>query len=96
MFSLRNKDNLAPFRSYLRYRNTIYAVNAVASFGPSFGAGHDLHISNNANKNKNSLTSFAWIFRGPSGYYGGQKKSMELLAGSYHFTPTEVEVYYLH
>ena len=96
MFSLRNKDNLAPFRSYLWYRNTTYAVHAVAWFGPSFGAGHDLYIHDNANENKHSLTYFAWSFRGPPGYLGGQQKSMELLAGSYHFTPTEVEVYYLH
>ena len=96
LFSLRNKDKLRPFRSYLRYRYTIYAVHAVARFGPSFGAGHDLFIHDNANKNRNSLSYFAWSFQGPPGYHGGQTKSMELLAGSYQFTPTEVEVYYLH
>ena len=96
MFSLRNKDNLRPFRSYLKYRYTVYAVHAVAGFGPSFGAGHDLFIQNNANKNKDSLTYFAWSFRGPPGYYGGQTKSIQLLAGSYQFTPTDIEVYYLH
>ena len=68
--AVRSYLKLHPFRSYLKYRNTIYAVHAVANFGPSFGAGHDLYISSNANKNKDSLTFFfleflrsAWLPR---------------------------------
>ncbi|XP_028403844.1 uncharacterized protein LOC114526442 [Dendronephthya gigantea] len=93
IFSLRNKDNLSPFRSAV-YRNTHLAIYTNPTYGPTFGGGHDLYIARNANKNRNSYTHFGNTYRPPSGYSYGNSNTQALLAGSYHFTPTEVEVYY--
>ncbi|XP_046839690.1 uncharacterized protein LOC124433873 isoform X3 [Xenia sp. Carnegie-2017] len=93
LFSLRNKDNLSPFISAV-YRNSGSAICASATYGPTFGGGHDLYIRNNANKYKNSYTNFGYTYRPPSGYNYGSSNTQALLAGSYYFTPDEVEVYY--
>ncbi len=93
IFSLRNKDNLSPFRSAV-YRYNQYAIYTTPSYGPTFGYGHDLYIANNADKNRNSYANLGYTYRAPSGYSYGSSKTRALLAGSNNFTPTEVEVYY--
>ena len=93
IFSLRNKDNLSPFRSAV-YRNSQYALYTSPNYGPTFGGGHDLHIRNNADKNRNSRANVGYTYRAPSGYSYSNGKTQALLAGSYYFTPTEVEVFY--
>jgi hypothetical protein len=93
IFSLRNKDGLSPFRSAV-YRYSQYAIYTHPGYGPTFGGGHDLYIVNNADKNRNSRTNFGYTYRAPSGYSYGNSNTKALLAGSYQFSPTEVEVYY--
>ncbi|XP_028403848.1 uncharacterized protein LOC114526446 [Dendronephthya gigantea] len=93
VFSLRNKYNLSPFRSDV-YRYSSNAIYTNPSYGPTFGGGHDIYISSNANKNRNSYSNFGHTYRPPSGYGYGNSNTKALLAGSYYFTPTEVEVYY--
>jgi hypothetical protein len=34
-----------------------YAINCTSSYGPTFGSGHDLHISDNSNSNTSSYVS---------------------------------------
>ena len=58
---------------------------------PVFGHGHDLHISDNANSNTGSYTGFGASYALPSGV----QDSSTILAGTYKFTPGEVEVLYL-
>ena len=90
LFSLKNKDNLKPFKAVVN-QNSAYAF--VHSYnGPTFGAGWDLHISNNANSSTNSYTNFGQTYQLPSGYTANPQF---LLAGTYKFTPSEVEVFYL-
>ena len=93
LFSLRNKDNLSPFRSPV-YRNSNKAIYTSPSYGPIFGGGHDLIIYNNADKKRSSHTNLGHTYRPPSGYSYSSSNTRALLAGSYYFTPTEVEVYY--
>ena len=59
--------------------------------GPSFGDGHDLHIADNATYNTNSYTIFGNCYSVPSGV----QDSGTILAGTFKFTPDEVEVFYL-
>ncbi|XP_046839735.1 uncharacterized protein LOC124433918 isoform X2 [Xenia sp. Carnegie-2017] len=92
IFSLRNKDNLSPFRSPV-YRYSDQAIYTNPSYGPTFGA-HDIYIANNANKNRNSYTNLGNTYRPPSGYRYRSSNTRALLAGSRYFTPDEVEVYY--
>ena len=70
-----------------------YAIYRYSGFGPTFGAGFDIYIANNANSNTNSYTNF-----GVYNYYSvpsGVQDQKTILAGTYKFTPDEVEVFYL-
>ena len=90
IFSLINKEGLAPFKSMVK--NPKYAIYKERSFGPIFGGGNDILISDNANINIYSYTNFN------GRYYSVPSRvqnSRTILAGSYYFTPDEVEVFYL-
>ena len=69
--------------------NPVHAIYRYSGYGPTFGGGHDIYIANNANSN--SYTNFGDSFYVPSGVQ--DKKT--ILAGTYKFTPDEVEVFYL-
>ena len=94
LFSLKNKDNLKPFKSPVIYQDSDYALFDRSGHGPSFGGGRDLEISYNANSN-NSYTNFGSTYQLPPGYTFNAANTNALLAGTYYFTPSEVEVFYL-
>ena len=96
MYSLRNNDSLAPFKSSLKYENHWRAIRRSTYSGPAFGGDCDLHIVDNAGSNTNSHTNFGHIYNLPPGYTYGQTNTRSLLGGSYYFTPSEVEVLYLN
>ena len=96
MYSLRNNDGLAPFKSKLKDENDQRAIGRVSGWGPIFGAGRDLRIVNRAGKNTDSRTNFGRSYKLPRGYTHGETNTKSLLGGSYHFTPSEVEVLYLN
>jgi hypothetical protein len=89
LFSLRNKENLAPFIANVIPGYEQYAVYCKPRYGPSFGGGHDLHISNFANGNQGSYSGFDNSYQPPP----GTVEANSLLAGSRNFTPTEIEVF---
>ncbi|KAL9961652.1 hypothetical protein ACROYT_G030640 [Oculina patagonica] len=89
IFSLRNQEGLGPFKSMVS--NSQHAICSHSSYGPTFGAGHNIYIANNANSNTNSYTNFGTYYSVPSGV----QDRRTILAGSYKFTPDEVEVFYL-
>ena len=68
-----------------------YAIYRGPGHGPTFGYGHDIIIKNNANSNTYSYTEFGRSYSVPSGVQDKQT----ILAGTYIFTPDEVEVFYL-
>ena len=90
IFSFVNKDNLAPFKSPV-YRYSANAVYTSVNYGPVFGGGNDIRIVNKANANTDSYTNFGYTYRPPSGYTYNTDKVKNLLAGTYKFTPNEVE-----
>ena len=96
MYSLRNNDDIAAFKSTLENENDAYAIYRYSSYGPTFGGGHDLHIVNNAGSQSYSFTNFGWSYNLPLSYTEGQTNTQSLLGGSYTFTPSEVEVLYLN
>eukprot|EP01083_Nonionella_stella_P084773 234744_1 len=53
-FLFRIDGDLAVKFSVIKPENTIYGG---AGYGPTFGAGHDLYISNNANQNEGSYSA---------------------------------------
>ena len=69
----------------------INAIYRSSSYGPTFGGGADIAIRDNANSNTNSYTFFGNSYSLPSGI----KDKRTILAGTFKFTPDEVEVFYL-
>ena len=96
LFSLVNKPGWAPIKlnqtgSYSYYG---YSVVECPSFGPTFGGGHDLYISSYASYSSSSYSNLGYTYSPPSGYYHGSNFVQTFLAGSYSFTPDEIEVFY--
>ena len=70
-----------------------YAAAAIVScsnYGPTFGGGHDIYIANNAANSSSSYSYFS-TYLPPSGYSSGWSS---FLAGSYYFTPDEIETFF--
>ena len=70
-----------------------YAIYSIPSFGPTFGHGWDIYISDNANSNNDSYANFA-----SGGFYESPKGVQDvktILAGTYYFSPDDWEVFYL-
>ena len=92
VFSLRNKENLPPFKAPLKDQNTPYAIYTRNIHGPSFGGGHDIHISNDASSNTGSYAyNFNSYYQAPSGV----SDTTTILAGTRNFQPSEVEVFHI-
>ena len=89
IFSLENKEGMAPFKSMVKQDSQ--AIYMEISYGPTFGGGFDIYIANNAGHNARSYTNFGHSFLAPSEV----KEKDTVLAGTSHFTPDEVEVFYL-
>ena len=70
--------------------NPTYAIYRNSGYGPTFG-GHDIYIADNENSNTRSSTYFGHSYSVPSGV----QDRKTILAGTYNFTPDEVEVFYL-
>ena len=92
IFSLRNKEDLSPFKAPLKDENTAYAIFAYNGNGPTFGGGHDIYIYNNAASNTYSYTNFNHTYQAPSGQVSDTRT---ILAGTYYFQPSEIEVFYM-
>ena len=91
IFSLRNKENLSPFKSVVRHPQ--YAIHGGSGFGPIFGGwgGHDIYIANNANSNTISFLKFGNSYSAPRGV----QNRYTVLVGTTHFTPDDWEVFNL-
>ena len=93
IFSLRNKEDLSPFKAPLKDENTPFAIYAENSYGPTFGGGYyghyDIYIPNDA-LNTYSHTNFNYNYQAPSGV----SDTSTILAGTYYFQPSEIEVLY--
>ncbi len=91
IFSLRNKENLLPFKAPLKNQSDGAAIHNWPGFGPVFGQGFDLCISDNAASNVKSYTAFGYTYQPPSGI----SDSITILAGTNKFTPSQVEVFHI-
>ena len=91
LFSLRNNENLVPFIANLKPGYEQWAVSCHPTYGPAFGGGHDLYISDNANDNNKSYSArnFSSSYQLPL----GAVEPASLLAGGRNFSPTEIEVF---
>lgn len=92
LFSFVNEPGWAPVKlnqsGYYAYAGPQYAIYSCSNYGPTFGAGHDIYIANNAAYSSSSRSNL-YTFRPLSGY-----GSTSFLAGSYYFTPDEIETFF--
>ena len=96
LFSLRNNDDLAPFKAPLRDVNDWAAIVRSSRHGPRFGGGFDLYIADNAGSNTLSNTRFGYTYQLPPGYTYDKTNTSSLLAGSFDFTPSQTEELYIN
>ena len=90
LFSLYNKDGYNPVK-LIQYQYQSYAMYHCSNYGPTFGYGNDIKISDNALSNSNSYTRCGYTYSVPSGYSTG---NCEFFTGGNGFTPTDIEVFY--
>jgi len=88
IFSLINKDK-KPLKIKCSDNNAIYCVN---QYGPIFGDGNDIFISDKSNKIRNSQSWLGRSFVHPD-YALGSNEAKSFLAGSHMFQVSEIEVY---
>ena len=87
IFSISNKEELDPFVSEVRSPD--WAIYRGSGYGPLFGSG--IYIANNANSNSNSHAYLGWYYPAPAAV----QDQYTILAGTFWFSPDEVEVFYL-
>ena len=92
-FSSYNINGYVPVKLNIKSSRYSHAIASGSSYGPFFGAGADLIIHNNAASNQNSHTYCGVTYHLPPGY-SSSGYSCRFYAGSYTFTPTDVEVFY--
>ena len=97
LFSLVNKPGWAPVKlpqteKFSSNRDSIYCGS---SYGPLFGRGNDIRISNYASSNSISYSNLGHTYSPPSGYsYGSNFAQTFLAETNFYFTPDEVETFY--
>jgi len=91
LFSLHNKqEGLGPFKSIVKWPSG--ATYSSINYGPTFGGGHDIYVSDNANTNGRSYTHFGHNYPVPGEVHGNGN---DIFAGTNGFTPDAIEVFYL-
>ena len=66
------------------------AIHCNSSYGPTFGNGHTIHVTDNSNSNTSSYVRKGYEYNIPAGANGNHSI---LTDGNYNFQTTEVEVY---
>ena len=87
IFSISNKEELDPFVSEVRLAGR--AIYRGSWLGPVFGG--DIIIVNNANSSSYSEARLGFDYPAPAAVQDPDT----ILAGTYRFSPDEVEVFYL-
>ena len=85
LFSVVNPHGLGPTK--LPLINQPHAILCYSSYGPSFGGGHDLHISGNANSNTTSYSNLGNSYQCPSGQHS------TFFTGAEKFSVADYEVF---
>jgi hypothetical protein len=91
IFSLRRSGNSNKER--FNVTNPDYAIYSYYWYGPTFGGGNDIYVSDNSNKNSNSYSNFVHSYQLPQNLTSWSDEAKNYLAGSYTWQTTEIEVY---
>ena len=95
VYSLYNINDFSPVKLQIRSGKQSYAIYRCSDYGPIFGSGHDLLISNKAASNRYSYTGCGDTYHLPPGNSSsGSSCRFYAGGGSNKFSPTDVEVFY--
>ena len=89
IFSLNNNEGLAPFVTKVKKGIRDWAIYRNSQFGPYFGI--DVIITDNADSNSLSEAALGYYYSVPPTV----QNKRTVLAGTWNFSPDEVEVFYL-
>ena len=89
IFSLNNNEGLAPFVSKVKKEYSRYAIFRTSYYGPRFG--FDVYINDDADSNSEARARLGYCYSVPPAV----KDQYTVLAGTWRFSPDEVEVFYL-
>jgi len=67
LFTLTNPHGIVPTKYILKDDRIKYAIYCQTNYGPTFGGGHDLYISDNANISVNNYTKLNHTFKDTTG-----------------------------
>ena len=88
-----NKPGWAPIQLLQTGPSKEHSIYCQSNFGPSFGAAHDIHISDYASSNSYSYSKLGSTYNPPSGDRYSSTFLHTFLAGTGSFTPDEVETF---
>ncbi|XP_068760879.1 uncharacterized protein [Montipora capricornis] len=88
LFSLVNQSGAGPTKMKLKGSSNQNGIYCSSSFGPTFGGGHDLHISSDANTKTNSYSKLSHTYECPPNMVANS-----FLAGGSNFYVHELEVF---
>ena len=90
LVNVRSTPLLIPVK--VRSNHSIYCI---ATHGPNFGGGHDIHIANNSNTVNASYSNLGCSYDLTLFSYRSTE-ARSFLAGSYNFQTSEIEVFQLN
>ena len=90
LFSMVNRHGLGQTKLPLKTGKDKYGIYCKSAWGPVFGEGKDLFISENANANTNSFSNLGDTYQCPPG------QQSTFFTGDMYFTVTDYEVFGLH
>ena len=98
LFSLVNKPGWPPDKlpqTGIDGSSRAHSLRFHPSYGPTFGGGHDIYLSSYASFGTSSYSNLGYTYYAPTGGNSyGTTFTRTFLAGSYRFTPDEIETFY--
>jgi hypothetical protein len=92
IFSLRRSGNSNKERFNVTRPDS--AIYGYSSYGPTFGGGFDIYVSDSSNTIENSYSNLGYSYQLPKNIIYGSIEARSYLAGNYYwFKTTEIEVY---
>jgi hypothetical protein len=89
IFSLLNKENRPLI--FEHSSSGVYSIGSFRIFGPIFGDGNDIFISDSSNTNMSSQSNLGATYTHPD-YPFGCERTRKILAGTRYFQVQEIEV----
>ena len=86
LFSMVNPFGVVPSKMPL-VKDQQHGIICGSSYGPTFGGGHDLHVSNNANTDGASYSNLGHTYQLPAGQHNA------FFTGDGNFNVTDYEVF---